>query len=456
MNLSLRTKMILAFSAVVIIAIGGVVLFANLDSERQVTNYMAQGGQFGVAELLADLEVYYQQNGSWDGAEALVEAYSSRGGKNNPRGRASRLTLTDASHLVVWSSADKQVGSVLSKEDISDTLLMKVGDRIAGYLVVENGTQVSVDEITPFVSRLREVLLYAGALAVLLAIGLAIILSNYLLKPVKALTEASTELSSGKFSTRVDVTGNDEIAVLGRTFNKMAGNLELAEERKKSLTADVAHELRTPIAVQKAQLEGMMDGVLPVTEENLAIALQQTDFLSRMVDDLRLLAMADAEEVKFEFVKIDLRQLVGQITAQFQAQLQLDGTQLTAGFIPEEVKIFFNTDPNRLTQILQNLVSNAIRYGKKGGQITVTTQAQMDRITITVKDDGSGIPAAALPHIFERFYRHERARSRETGGTGLGLAISKKLAILMGGDLYGENAPDGGAAFTLELPFRKN
>jgi signal transduction histidine kinase len=365
------------------------------------------------------------------------------------------LTLTDASQAVVWSSADKQVGSVLSKEDISDALIINDGDRIAGYLVVENGAQVSVDEITPFVSRLREVLFYAGGLAVLLAIGLAIILSNYLLKPVKALTEASTELSSGIFSTRVDVTGNDEIAVLGRTFNKMAGNLELAEERKKSLTADVAHELRTPIAVQKAQLEGMIDGVLPVSEENLAIALQQTDFLSRMVDDLRLLAMADADEVKFEFMKIDLRQLVGKISAQFQAQLQLLGTQLTTVFIPEEGEIFIETDPNRLTQILQNLVSNAIRYGKKGGCISVTTQARKNRVAISVRDDGSGIPAAALPHIFERFYRHERARSRETGGTGLGLAISKKLSLLMGGDLYGENAPDGGAVFTLELPYHK-
>ncbi len=455
MNLSLRTKMILAFSAVVIFAIAGVVLFANLDSERQVTDYMSRGGQLGLTELVEALESHYSSNGSWDNVDSVASSYNSRGGKNNPRGRVFALTLLDENLHVVWSSAGRTIGTQFEKEETDETLKLHDGAKVVGYLVVEDELQVMEDEITPFVSRLREVLLYAGALAVFLAICLAILLSNYLLKPVKALTDASTELSAGKLSTRVDVSGSDEIAVLGRTFNKMAGNLELAEERKKSLTADVAHELRTPIAVQKAQLEGMIDGVLPVTEENLAIALQQTDFLSRMVDDLRLLAMADAEEVKFEYQQTDIRQLVEQIAAQFQAQLQFDGTQIFTEFTPADGEIYYETDPNRLTQILQNLVSNAIRYGKKGGKIVITTQLNMNYLSITVTDDGNGIPTAALPHIFERFYRHERARSRETGGTGLGLAISKKLALLMGGDLTGLNAPEGGASFTLELPHRK-
>jgi signal transduction histidine kinase len=235
----------------------------------------------------------------------------------------------------------------------------------------------------------------------------------------------------------------------------MAGNLQLAEERKKTLTADVAHELRTPISVQKAQLEGMLDGVLPVTQENLSIALQQTDFLSRMVDDLRLLAMADAGEVQFEYRETDLKKLILQITTQFQAQMQNEGTRISCTFTPEDANLVINTDPDRLTQILHNLLSNAARYGRKGGNITVSTNVSYEKVLIAVKDDGSGIPDSALPHLFERFYRHEKARSRETGGTGLGLAISKNLALLMGGDLTGVNAPDGGAVFTLSLPMKK-
>lgn len=448
--------MVLAFSTVVVGAIAGVVLFANLDSERQVQSYMSRGGQYGLTGLVEELESYFETQGSWDGVDAVISSTNARRGQNGQRGVNSELTLTDAVRRVVWSSAGETIGAVLEKGDIENAIqLQRNGKEIAGYLVVKNSSQVQADEISPFVTRLRNVLVYAGVLAAILAVGLAILISNYLLKPVKALTKASNELSSGDFSTRVEIKGNDELAVLGSTFNQMAGNLQLAEERKKTLTADVAHELRTPISVQKAQLEGMLDGVLPVTQENLSIALQQTDFLSRMVDDLRLLAMADAGEIQFEYRQTDLKKLILQITAQFQAQMQNEGTRISCTFTPEDANLVLNTDPDRLTQILHNLLSNAIRYGRKGGNITVSTNVYYEKVLIAVKDDGSGIPESALPHLFERFYRHERARSRETGGTGLGLAISKNLALLMGGDLTGVNDPDGGAVFTLSLPRKK-
>lgn len=448
--------MVLAFSAVVIGAITGVVLFANLDSERQVQSYLSGGGQYGLTGLVEELESFFEAQGSWDGVDAVISSTNARRGQNGQRGGNSDLTLTDAVRRVVWSSTGEIIGAVLDNEDIANAIQLQTnGDEIAGYLVVKNTSQVQADEISPFVTRLRSVLVYAGILAAILAVGLAILISNYLLKPVKALTKASNELSSGDFSTRVDIKGNDELAVLGSTFNQMAGNLQLAEERKKTLTADVAHELRTPISVQKAQLEGMIDGVLPVTQENLSIALQQTDFLSRMVDDLRLLAMADGGEIQFEYRETDLKKLILQITIQFQAQMQSEGTRISCTFTPEDADLVIDTDPDRLTQILHNLLSNAIRYGRKGGNITVSTNVSYEKVLIAVKDDGSGIPDSALPHLFERFYRHEKARSRETGGTGLGLAISKKLALLMGGDLTGVNDPDGGAVFTLSLPIKK-
>lgn len=453
MKLSLQLKLILAFSAVVLVAIAGIVLFANLDSERQVTNFKTRGGQFGVTELVDALESHYAKNGSWDQVELVTNAYSSRGGRDNPRGRVFELTLVDLGRVVLWSSAGRTVGEQLAKNEIADALKLQNGGKVTGYLLVENGPQVMVDEFTPFVSRLRQVLLYAGGLAILLAVGLAVLLSNYLLKPVKALTKASTELASGDFSTRVEARGNDEIALLGKTFNQMATNLELAEVRKQSLTADVAHELRTPIAVQKAQLEGMLDGVLPLNEENIGVALQQTDFLSRMVDDLRLLAMADAGEVRLEKRNVDIQALVEQVVNRFQAQAQQEGTKLVTEFFVEKGGINFHTDPDRVSQILQNLISNALRYGQKAGKVFITTRMDHKKLVITVKDEGRGIPESALPHLFERFYRHERARSRESGGTGLGLAISKKLAVLLGGDLTGANVAVGsGAEFTLELP----
>lgn len=454
MKFSLQQKMILAFSVVVIVSIGGVVIFANLDSQRQVNRYLTRGGQYGVMELVEALEDYYEYKGTWSMVGEVADAYSQRHGRKNAHGKASELTLTDQNHFIVWSNAGQVKGEKLTGEMTSRSLEIHSGGQTVGYLVVENGVLQTPDDIAPFVNRLRRAIFLAGGFAILLAIGLAVLVSKYLLEPIKAITSASTQLSTGDFSTRVDIKGNDEIAMLAKTFNQLARNLELAEERKQSLTADAAHELRTPIAVQKAQLEGMLDGVLPLTQKNVLIALQQTNFLSRLVEDLRLLAMADAGEVRLEMRILNIVNLVQQVVAGFQAQAALEGTNLVTVFRPDGEELWIHTDVDRVSQILQNLISNALRYGQKGGRILISTRKESAKLVISVQDDGSGIPSTALPHLFERFYRHERARTRENGGSGLGLAISKKLALLLGGDLSGANSPEGGAVFSLELPIR--
>ncbi|HOQ69667.1 MAG TPA: ATP-binding protein [Anaerolineaceae bacterium] len=454
MKFSLQQKMILAFSVVVIVSIGGVVIFANLDSQRQVNRYLTRGGQYGVMELVEALEDYYEYKGTWSMVGEVADAYSQRHGRKNAHGKASELTLTDQNHFIVWSNAGQVKGEKLTGEMTSRSLEIHSGGQTVGYLVVENGVLQTPDDIAPFVNRLRRAIFLAGGFAILLAIGLAVLVSKYLLEPIKAITSASTQLSTGDFSTRVDIKGNDEIATLAKTFNQLARNLELAEERKQSLTADAAHELRTPIAVQKAQLEGMLDGVLPLTQKNVLIALQQTNFLSRLVEDLRLLAMADAGEVRLEMRILNIVNLVQQVVAGFQAQAALEGTNLVTVFRPDGEELWIHTDVDRVSQILQNLISNALRYGQKGGRILISTRKESAKLVISVQDDGSGIPSTALPHLFERFYRHERARTRENGGSGLGLAISKKLALLLGGDLSGANSPEGGAVFSLELPIR--
>ena len=454
MRLSLRIKMILAFSVVAIAAVLGIVLFANLESERQVQTYMARGGQYGLTSLVEDLEAYYEVRGDWQGVESVFANSNFRGGRNSSHSQDSDMQLLNDRREVVWTPDGASIGDVLEIDAVSNAIqLLNDKNKNIGYLIVDVSYQVEVvDEISPFVTKLKSVVLYSGIVAAILAILLAVLLSNYLLKPVLALTKASERLSSGNLNTRVEVKGNDELTELANTFNHMAASLETAEERKKAMTADVAHELRTPIAVQKAQLEGMLDGVIPVSSENLTVALQQTDFLSRMVDDLRLLAMAEAGEIQFEVRETNLPRLIEQLAAQFSRQIQSEGTRILTVCQGFEVKETIDIDADRLSQILHNLLSNAQRYGKKGGVITMSCQRLQASIVITVQDDGPGIQLSAIPHLFERFYRHEKARSRETGGTGLGLAISRKLALLMGGDLTAENHSEGGAVFTLTLP----
>jgi signal transduction histidine kinase len=456
MRLSLRVKLILAFSIVAITAVLGIVLFANLESERQVRTYMARGGQFGLTSLVEALELHYETQGSWDGVDSVFTNSNFRSGRSNQRGQNMGMQLLNVKQVIVWSSNPTEVGAALDESALSEAIqLVNDRDDRIGYLMVDGSFLIQVDEISPFVTRLKSVVLYSGIAAAVLAVLLAVLLSNYLLKPVKALTKASNQMSSGDLSTRVKVKGNDELTDLASTFNRMATNLELAEDRKKAMTADVAHELRTPIAVQKAQLEGMLDGVIPATSENLGIALQQTDFLSRLVDDLRLLAMADAGEIQLEARETDVQRLIVQLAAQFASQLQADGTLLITEFTGLNGSEKIMLDSDRLTQILHNLLSNAQRYGRRGGEIHLTVSLDPSTLTISVKDDGPGLPESAVPHLFERFYRHEKARSRETGGTGLGLAISRKLAFLMGGELSAGNHPEGGAVFTLSLPIRR-
>ena len=256
--------MILAFITVAFAAIAGIVLYANLDSSRQLTMYMSRGGAYGLSDLVLQLEQYYQDNGTWTGVEQILDNTHRGSGMGNSRNPMNQLALIGTDGLVIWSTyTNLTVGSTVSQDDLNIAVVLRgVKDQLIGYLLSENVSMVQIGDISPFVQRIREVILWAGLLAAAVAVFLAILISNQLLRPVKALTEASARLSAGELSTRIDVKGRDELAVLGQTFNQMAQNLEIAEERKKALTADVAHELRTPIAVQKAQIEAMLDGVI--------------------------------------------------------------------------------------------------------------------------------------------------------------------------------------------------
>lgn len=453
-RLSLRMKLILAFSCVVLAAIAGIIIYANLDSSRQLQNYLKGGGRYGLTGLVTQLEEYYQVGNSWERVAALLENEPQGAGNGNARNYRDRIVLVGTDRIAIWSAvATIPVGTRFQKSQLADALpLNNKNGNLIGYVFIEGSANLNGNELSPFVARIKEVTLWAGILAALVAIALGIIISNYLLKPVKALTKAAADLSNGNLSSRVEVRGTDELAVLGRSFNSMAANLKAAEDRKKNLTADIAHELRTPIAVQKAQIEGMMDGVIPVNQENLKTVAEQTDFLSRMVEDLRLLALADSGELNLEQELVNIVDFLQRGKERLEPQVVRQGGQLHLEYKEDMADLFIKIDPDRVMQILQNLVSNALRYGKKGGDITIRLSRTPESLLIQVIDQGQGIPESALPHLFERFYRHEKARDRESGGSGLGLAISKKLAVAMAGDLTAFNQSSGGAVFSLILP----
>jgi signal transduction histidine kinase len=303
---------------------------------------------------------------------------------------------------------------------------------------------------------LSQAALTAGLAAGGLSLLLAFLLAFNLLRPVRELTQAAARLGQGDLAQRVPVRGNDELTILGRSFNKMADSLQAATRSRQALTADIAHELRNPLAVQRANLEALQDGVYPLTPENLQPILEQNMLLSRLVDDLHTLALADAGQLKLERIPVDLRLLVERVGERFRPQASSQKITLNqhvpADALAAEAGPLL--DPLRIEQILSNLFSNALRYTPEGGQIEISLVFRPDLAEMTVRDSGPGIPAEALPYIFDRFYRADRSRSRMDGGTGLGLAIARQLAEAHGGSLTAANHPQGGAVFTLRLPLQ--
>jgi signal transduction histidine kinase len=257
-------------------------------------------------------------------------------------------------------------------------------------------------------------------------------------------------MGQGDLSQRVPAAGKDELAILGRTFNQMAASLQQAEASRRAMTADIAHELRTPLAVQRAHLEALEDGIYPLSPESLQPIRDQNLLLNRLVEDLRTLALADSGQLALEYTAVDLAALAQRAAERFGPQAAGRGIHIQVGLPPACPPVW--ADPGRLEQILSNLLSNALRYTPDQGHIQVNLACPSGYVHLQVHDSGPGIPTEALAHVFERFYRADQARSRAEGGSGLGLAIARQLAELHGGALSAANHPQGGALFTLELP----
>jgi two-component system sensor histidine kinase BaeS len=456
----MRFKFFLSFAAIILVTLLSVAYFARQETAQQVQAFIYRGGIYGAEGLVQTLESYYLDHGSWDGVEELFETTGKGfgggagagpgGGRGAGRGAGENLTLYDNQGVLIYNPHNSGSEGNLGPEQLSSAVELIVNGDTAGYLYSPASQDFSSELETNLLERLNQASLNAALIAAGFALLLAIGLTIYLLRPVRSLTSAVIKMKEGNLSQRVDVRGNDEIAALGDAFNQMAAKLEGEQERRQAMTADIAHELRTPLAVQRANLEAMLDGVEPRTDDNIRITLQQNELLERLVADLRTLALADAGELKLELQKTDINTLTAGIIERFQQHARGKGVQLFHSS-PKTLPVL-RLDPNRTEQILANLLENALRFSPDGGSIMVETGMDEEAVFINVRDSGPGIPEDALPHIFERFYREDNSRSRQGGGTGLGLAIARKLAEAQGGTLTASNHPEGGAIFRLTLP----
>jgi len=483
----LWVRLTLAFVLVTLVGVSTVALLANLSASSQFRRYLIHNEMMGWGNpstglrtsLTDDLAAYYERRGSWDGVEGVFGELGGpmQPGRGHPfdpstefragfaqgRGhmhRAGMLTLlADGQGFVVYDSQGQRTGETLNRSEQNLAIPIQVEGRTVGFLLAipPSGMQLQPQEQS-FLDQVNRALLLAGALAGGLGILLGLGLSRGLTAPLARLTAAARRIAGGDLSQRVPETGSAEMAALGQAFNQMAADLEKVEELRRNMVADVAHELRTPLSVLQGNLRAILDGVYPLEQAEIAALYDETRLLSRLVDDLHELAQAEAGQLHLDLRPTDLVEVVQTTVANFAVAAEAKGVKLTTDWVDETANLPVLADPDRLAQIMRNLLSNALRHTPEGGQIAVSAtynghcEFNGPAVRIVVADTGEGIPPDDLPHVFDRFWRADRSRARETAGSGLGLAIAKHLVQAHGGEMGVESEVGRGSRFWFTLP----
>ena len=289
-----------------------------------------------------------------------------------------------------------------------------------------------------------------GVLSLLLAMLIAWWIARTLLDPVKRVAAATHKLATGEYSNRVAVSSNDEVGQLARDFNQLAYTLERNEKMRREFMADVSHELRTPLSILRGELEAIEDGVRTLDHSSMKSLQGEVGMLSKLVDDLYELSLADVGALTYRKSQCDLNDLLQTSVAMYQERCNAAGLRvelrLPAG------PLLLEADAKRLQQLFGNLLENAVRYTDAGGLLLISASLEDENILVSLMDSGPGVDPQQLPRLFERFYRGEASRNRASGGAGLGLAICHSIVLAHGGSLTADHSPLGGLWLSLRLP----
>jgi len=441
---SLRFRLMLAFTLVIAVTIGTVFFFINRGAGGEIIQFGETKWQSDIRKIGLVLANYYNLQESWEGIQPVVEHLATLHG--------GRIVLTDNNGTVIADSQEELLGEHYSPDLPGIRLSLPGGKSAPGivYISPESSAEPSLSSLELLSLSLRNFLLWGGLAAIVIALVLTLGLSRRILSPIHTLTQAARLLGQGDFSQRAQVDDRGEVGELARTFNSMASQLERTQQLRHNLTVDIAHELRTPLSNVRGYLEAIRDGVVKPDATTIQLLSEETSLLSRLLDDLQELSLAEAGELKLTLRPEDIGELINQVTVAIQPQAAAQGISISTDIAHKLPPV--NIDAHRITQVLHNLLKNAVVHTPEGGAITITARQQGDRIEVAVADTGEGIPAEDLPNIFERFYRVDKSRSRATGGSGLGLTIAKYLVEAHGGKIEVQSELGKGSRFSFTLP----
>lgn len=442
---SLTWKMTGAFLAV---GLAGVLLVSILTGQgfrRALDQFVVDRNR---TELLPVLQAYYRANGSWNGVETALKG--ALPGTDDPDDRASFILCAPDGQIVAGTGRFP-VGATVSAEQRSRGIAIAVDGATVGWLLGEGrnrGPGPGGPEADFRANVTRAILLSAfGATALALLLGF--VLARRLTQPLRELTGATQAVAQGALGNQVSVRSRDELGVLAASFNRMSSDLAHASSLRRQMTADIAHDLRTPLSVLLGYTEALREGKLPPEQEIFDTMHTEAQHLQRLIDDLRTLSLADAGELPLTRQSASPAALLERSAAAYRALAEEHGIELHVradrALPPVEV------DAERFAQVLGNLISNAVRYTPVGGSIELVATTREKSVVLAVQDSGVGINAGDLPHIFDRFYRADSSRQQD-GSSGLGLAIAKGIVEAHGGTIEAHSAPGHGTTFTITLP----
>ncbi len=449
---SLRFRLLISFLAVILITVGTVSFFVARSSWDQIRAYEEQTNNTRETRAASLISSYYTTNGDWDGIQDLVTTLAAM--------EQRRIIITDANNIVIADSENSLLGKVYHQEEKGIQLYKRMfgmppmlgqqGQNNPANLVATLYVSPLTSTVTGLIRSINIFLLWGALLAVIIALIITFFISRRITSPIQALTNSARRLGKGDFSQRVTIKSKDEVGELAQTFNLMAGNLEHTEKLRSNMVADVAHELRTPLSNVSGYLEAIRDEVVKPDKATIASLSEEVALLTRLVEDLQELTLADAGELKMVRQPEDIAQLIAQSVTVIQPKIDSKGLTISTDVQDKLPPI--NIDYYRIGQVLRNLLENAYKHTASGGKIAVIAHQENKLVKISVTDTGEGIPPEDLPNMFERFYRVDKSRARAGGGSGLGLTIVKRLVEAHGGSVAVESKLGKGSTLTFTLP----
>lgn len=445
---SLTFKLIAAFLGVSLGAIALVAVLSWYSATTEFTRFVGQQAQDDFVVFVTD---YYNTNASLAGIDKAIRAQvDAPPDPGTDRPRIIPFALATPEGVIINPSEGYDLGDTVPPDLVANGTKILEDGQVIAVVIPRPAPPPRNHAQDQFVQRTLNTLLISAGGAALVAIILGVVLARSITRPVQDLTAAAQRMAKGDLGQTVRVQSRDEVGDLATAFNQMSTDLKRSDQVRRQMTADIAHELRNPLTVIGGYLDAMRNGDLQPTPKRLDAVYEEIQQLERIVEDLRTLSLADAGVLVLNRQEISPRDLLQRVANRFAPQAALKKIVLqveAANTLPA-----LNVDDARITQVLDNLVSNALDHTAEGGNIRLSAETRGDMVRLEVQDNGVGIAPNDLPHVFERFYRGDQARPTEEGSSGLGLAIAKALVEAHHGKIWVESQVNQGTTFPIELP----